>query len=250
MVLSDMGPSSPEAIELRDEARLRLIGLSRPPEGEVSDEFESLLYKYSSNSLEFYNLGVAYFQKKSWDKAEKAFLEALDLEGGQGLLASDARGYLLALYKEKGEKESMLAQAALLYRENPSASEYRDLLVAEFEASKDWAGLEKAASDWVGWRPKDPSNWRFLALAQNNLNKTEETAKSLLSAAKADPSSAASWLAAAEALEKAGDAENAKFSYQKVLELDEDNDKAGQALLRMTLSDLENSRRSGAGSGR
>ncbi|MDR1312657.1 MAG: hypothetical protein LBQ12_02930 [Deltaproteobacteria bacterium] len=238
------GDAAAEAAAAADEttadARARLLDLLRPPEGEVSADFDEALYRYSKNGVEFYNVGVAHFKKRQWDAAEKAFLKVLELKAPG--LERDTRGYLMALYREKRDTPAMLAQAETLYRADPSVREHRDLMAGEMELARSWEALEKAASEWTALNPSDPDNWRYLALAQRNMKRPDsDVAKSLQSAARAEPKSVPSWLAAAEALEKAGDAKAARVAYEKVLELDEKNDKAGQAILRLNLDRLSGS---------
>ncbi|MDR1041568.1 MAG: hypothetical protein LBR80_15695 [Deltaproteobacteria bacterium] len=225
------------AVESMADARVRLIDLLRPSDGELSGEFEDTLYRYSNNGVEFYNLGIEHFRKKGWDPAEKAFLKALELDpGGMG---RESRAYLMAIYREKGDTRSMLVQAEALYRADPAMREHRDLMAAELEVARNWEALEKAATGWTALSPSDPDNWRYLALAQRNLKRPDaDIARSLQSAARAEPKSVTSWLAAAEAMEKAGDPQAAKVAYEKVLELDETNEKAGQAILRLNLDRL------------
>jgi tetratricopeptide (TPR) repeat protein len=136
----------------------------------------------------------------------------------------------------------MEAEALYLYKDDPTQNEYRDLAAIELEAAKNWTGLESAASDWVKFKKEDSDNWRYLALAQKNLGKTTEMAQSLYNAASEDPKSVASWLAAGDALEQSGDIERAKIAFQKVIDLDDQNERATQALLRFTLADLSSAR--------
>jgi tetratricopeptide (TPR) repeat protein len=222
---------------LTEEAKLSVLKLLRPPEGEISKEFEDKLYRYSTNGVEFYNLGVTHFKKANFDSAQKAFLKTLNLDN-EGQLKADTRGYLLAVYKEKGQNSQMLEQASLLYLDFPEKKEYRDLVIAHLEAEKNWKDLSQAASNWCKNLPTDPDNWRFLALAQNNMGQPQEAANSLLKAAESGTPNAQSWLLAAEALEKIGDKENSKRAYEKVVELDSANEKAESALLRMALDSL------------
>ncbi|MDR2198986.1 MAG: tetratricopeptide repeat protein [Deltaproteobacteria bacterium] len=243
--LSEINPETDELKALRSEARIRALELSRPPQGEVSDVFEERLYRYSWNSVEFYNLGVTHFKLKNWDRAEKAFLQALYTGEGGKPWSRDVHGYLLAIYKERGEKEKLLSEAMLLYQDDPGEKDYRDLAAIEMEAAANWPALEKAASEWVKISPDDPDNWRYLALAQKSLGKNAETAASLFSAAERDPKSVSAWLSAGEALERVGDFERAKTAFQNVIALDDQNDKATQALLRFTLADLSSSREAG-----
>jgi tetratricopeptide (TPR) repeat protein len=188
--------------------------------------------------VEFYNLGVTHYKLKNWDRAEKAFLQALDTGEGDQAWSRDVHGFLLAIYKEKGDKVKMLQEAMSLYQDDPGQKDFRDLVAIELESAKNWAGLEKAALEWVGFKKDDPDNWRYLALAQKSLGKNAEMAGSLFHAAEAEPKSVASWLAAGEALERAGDVPRAKIAFQNVIALDDKNDKATQALLRFTLADL------------
>ncbi|MDR2443876.1 MAG: tetratricopeptide repeat protein [Deltaproteobacteria bacterium] len=224
-----------------NDAGSRLINLLRPPQEEFSEEFEKRLYQFSENSVEFYNLGVAHFKAQNWPLAQKAFDRALELDRDAGL-ASDIRGYLLAIHRELGQTEAMLVQAMELYREDPSSKEYRDLVLDHFEGSKNWAGLTQAALKWTQWQPNDPDNWRFLALGQKNQGQEAQSAKSLYEVAKLEVSQPSSWLAAAEALEKTGDLETAKQAYEKVIELEPTNERAESALLRLALTNLERNR--------
>ncbi|MDR1165845.1 MAG: tetratricopeptide repeat protein [Deltaproteobacteria bacterium] len=239
--LAELALSGPEAEATRAEARLKVLELSRPAPGEVAEEFTQKLYRYSQNGVEFYNLGVAYFKKKNWDAAEKAFLQAIDYSTKDQAAREDSGAYLVALYREKGDKEAMLKEAARLYEEFPARKEFRDLVVGELEIAKNWTRLSQTASNWVKIYPQDADNWRYLALAQKNLGQAPALIVSLLKIAELDPT-AATWLAAAEALENSGDLAQAKAAYEKVLALDEANDRAGQAILRMTLSDLATQR--------
>jgi tetratricopeptide (TPR) repeat protein len=140
----------------------------------------------------------------------------------------------------------MLSEALYLYQDDPNQNEYRDLAALELEANKNWAELEKTAIEWIKHKKDDPDNWRYLALAQKNLGKTKEMAESLFNAAGQEPKSVASWLAAGEALEQAGDIQNAKVAFQKVIDLDDQNDRATQALLRFTLADLSSAKENAA----
>jgi tetratricopeptide (TPR) repeat protein len=232
----EVDPAAPPD-ETTADARARLIDLLRPPEGAVSDEFDEALYRYSTNGVEFYNMGVARFQKRQWDAAEKAFLKVLELKAAG--LERDTRAYLIAVYREKRDTLAAIAQAEVLYRADPSVREPRDLVAGEMDIAKSWDDLEKAARGWVELNPSDPDNWRYLALAQRNLKRPGSTvARSMLNAARAEPASVPAWLAAAEALEEAGDLKAARVAYEKVLELDQKNDRAGQAILRLNLGQL------------
>jgi tetratricopeptide (TPR) repeat protein len=234
--------------ETTADARARLIDLLRPAEGAVSGDFDEALYRYSTNGVEFYNIGVAHFQKHQWDAAEKAFLRVLELKAAG--LERDTRAYLIAIYREKRNIQAAIAQAEALYRADPSIREPRDLMAGEMDVARSWEALEKAARGWVELNSSDPDNWRYLALAQRNLKRPDtDIARSMLSAARAEPASVPAWLAAAEALEKAGDLKSARVAYEKVLELDQKNDKAGQAILRLNLGQLSGPSGSAAAGG-
>jgi tetratricopeptide (TPR) repeat protein len=235
--LAELKGDEPEIDRLRREARIYVLQRLRPRDGEYSQEFEEKLYGYSDNLVEFYNLGVSLFKGKHWDRAEKAFLRVLESPfAGEELNLSDVRSYLLAIYKGKSQTEAMLAQAMLLYRDNPAQKEYRDLIIYHHEKDKDWRALGKAATEWTKWQPQDPDNWRFLALALKNTGRPREAALSFLRAAQSAQASLDSWLAAAEALEKAGEGAKAKLAYEKVMELDPKNVAAESALLRLAIS--------------
>ena len=132
-----------------------------------------------------------------------------------------------------------------LYQDNPGKKEYRDLMLNRYETSRDWAGLAGAAGEWTKWGPDDPDNWRFLALGQRNAGKPGDAAKSLLRAAQVEGTKAASWLAAAEALEKSGERQAAADAYKRVVEIEPSNEKAESALLRLALDGIARSRESG-----
>jgi tetratricopeptide (TPR) repeat protein len=229
---------------VRKEAGARLINLLRPRRG-FSDEFEKRLFELSDNPVEFYNLGVSRFKAKHWERSEKAFLKAMELDR-ENKLSSDIRGFLLALYKESGQADKMVAQAMRLYKDNPGKKEYRDLVLSKFETSRDWAGLAGAAGEWTVWGPNDPDNWRFLALGQRNAGQPKDAAKSLLRAAQVEGTKVASWMAAAEALEKSGERQAAADAYKKVVEIEPSNEKAESALLRLALDGVAKTRGSGS----
>ncbi|MDR1657818.1 MAG: tetratricopeptide repeat protein [Deltaproteobacteria bacterium] len=228
--------------EVQMEAASRLINLLRPTEDDFSEEFERRIYQFSKNPVEFYNLGVARFKTQNWTEALKAFEKAVELDKDASL-TFDIRGYLLPIYQELGQLDKMAEQAMELYRADSTKKECRDLLLNRFEESKNWAGLIEAAQNWTKWHPTDADNWRFLALGQKNQELEAESAQSLVKAAELDSGKAASWLAAAEALEKAGDIESAKTAYTKVTELEPSNERAESALLRLALANLELNRR-------
>jgi tetratricopeptide (TPR) repeat protein len=221
-----------ETLKIRRLAQSQLVGLFRPPAGQLSSEFERQLYLYSLESVEFYNLGITHFQHKNWDQAVKAFLRALELDH-QRQLEEDARGYLLALYKEKGQTKEMLEQANWLYPGNPAKKEIRDLIADQYERDKDWNTLVKVATEWTG-QDDDAENWRYLALAQKQTGQDKGAAQSLLKLAQKD-SKAKNWFEAAEALRKVGNSDQAKTAYEKVLELEPNNTKAESALVKMAV---------------
>jgi tetratricopeptide (TPR) repeat protein len=233
----------PETVATRKEAGARLLHLLRPRRG-FSEEFESRLFELSDNAVEFYNLAVARFKAKHWKQAEKAFQRAMELDRG-GALDSDIRGYLLALYQASGQHDNMVAQAMRLYQADPSKKIYRDLVLDRFETTRDWAGLAGAAGEWTKWRPEDPDNWRFLALGQRNAGRAAEAAKSLLRVAEVEKTKVASWMAAAEALERSGEKQAAVTAYERVVELQPSNAKAEKALLRLALDGLAKGRGTG-----
>jgi tetratricopeptide (TPR) repeat protein len=241
LVLAETPGDDPDAKESQNEAKARLLDILRPEEGKLSEEFENRLYQFSDQKVEFYNLGVAHFKAKNWDPALKAFLKSQELDS-QNDLINDIRGYLIALYKEKGQVKEMLDQAMLLYKTDPKYKESRDLVVAHLQLEKNWKTLAEAAGFWTSWHPDDPDNWRYLALAQRNTGKEELAAKSLLKVAQLEPTKTAGWFTAAEALDRAGDKEAAKLAYEKVLELEPTNAKAESALLKLALDSLPNSR--------
>jgi tetratricopeptide (TPR) repeat protein len=240
--LASLPGQGAEEARVRGLAQAQLVGLHRPPEGETSEEFERVLYRHSQESVEFYNLGVAHFQKKDWDKAKRAFLRAVELKG-EGQLEADAREYLLAIYKETGQTKEMLEQANWIYPANRDKKEVRDLLAHQYEADKDWAGLVKAATEWAG-QDDEAKNWGYLALGQGKLGQRKEAAQSLLKAAQRD-SKASAWLAAAQAMEKAGDKPQARKAYERALDLDPGNAAAEAALVRMAMESLSNRRSNG-----
>ncbi|MDR1578363.1 MAG: tetratricopeptide repeat protein [Deltaproteobacteria bacterium] len=233
--LATLKGTEKELNRIRLLAQNQLINLRRPPEGQMSPEFERLLYNYSKESVEFYNLGVAHFQGKNWEAAIKAFLKALELDHNKHLEA-DARGYLLALYKETGQTKEMLAQANWIYPADPKRQEIRDLIADQMERDQDWAGLAKLALDWTG-SDDDAANWRILSLAQRKLGRDKEAALSLLKVAQRD-FKATSWLQAAQALTKTGAKSQAKAAYERVLDLEPDNQEAEEALVKMALESL------------
>jgi tetratricopeptide (TPR) repeat protein len=240
--LTNLAGQDEEARRVRGLAQAQLVGLHRPPEGETSEEFERVLYRHSQESVEFYNLGVAHFQRKDWDKAQKAFLKAVELKG-DGQLEEEAREYLLAIYKETGQTKEMLEQANWIYPANRAKKEVRDLLAHQYEADKDWTGLVKAATEWAG-QDDEAQNWSYLALGQGKLGQRKEAALSLLKAAQRD-SKASAWLAAAQAMETAGDKPQARKAYERALDLDPDNAAAEAALVRMAMESLSNRRSNG-----
>jgi tetratricopeptide (TPR) repeat protein len=231
-------PGSGERGRIRALAQSQLINLRRPPEGELSEEFERLLYSHGQESVEFYNLGVAHFQRKNWDQAIKAFLKALELDHNRQL-EGDARGYLLATYKEKGQVKEMLEQAGWLYPADPSKKEVRDLIAHQLESERKWAELVKTATEWTG-QDDEADNWRYLALGQEKLGRAKEAAQSLLKAAQRDANKPVAWLRAAQALEKTGQKAQAKTAYEKVLALDPDNRAAETALVSLAMEALSN----------
>jgi tetratricopeptide (TPR) repeat protein len=237
LALAEEPGDAPETVGRREEARERLLGILRPGDGNFSEEFEKRLYEFSKQKVEFYNLGVARFKEKKWDLALKAFQKAQELDADNSL-NSDIRGYLMALYKEKGQTKEMLDQAMLQYKFDPKRKESRDLVVAHLELDKNWKTLAEAAGFWTSWHPDDPDNWRFLALGQRNSGQESQAAKSLLKVAELEPAKAAGWLTAAEALDRAGEKESAKLAYEKALELEPNNAKAETALLRLNLDSL------------
>ncbi|MDR1487337.1 MAG: tetratricopeptide repeat protein [Deltaproteobacteria bacterium] len=236
--LAELSGEDLETRGMRKEAIAQLLNALRPTDDKFSEEFEESLYQFSDNSVEFYNLAVSYFKVKQWDNAQKAFLKALELDKGQNVLSTDVRGYLMAMYKEKGQTEDMLAQATLIYRSDPLRLDCRDLVVGEYETAKNWKGLSVVASDWTKWHPNDPDNWRFLALAQKNTGEDAQSAESLLKVAELEKNKAPSWLAAADALDKSGDKGAAKLAYEKVMELEPNNEQAEAALLRMAIEGI------------
>ncbi|MDR1871297.1 MAG: tetratricopeptide repeat protein [Deltaproteobacteria bacterium] len=238
-VLANLKGADQETQNLINQAKTQLVALARPEDGVITEAFETVLYQSSIESVEFYNLGVAHFQKKNWDKAIKAFLRALELDH-QKQLEVDIRGYLLALYKETNQTAKMLAEANWIYPANPEKRDARDLIAHEFEKANDWAGLAKAATEWTG-QADEAQNWRYLALAQRKLGKNKDAAESLLMVAKRD-SKASTWLAAGEALEKVGSVKRAKTAYQRVMDLDPGNAKAEAALVRMAMQGLNKGR--------
>jgi tetratricopeptide (TPR) repeat protein len=269
--LAALPGSEPGAAKIRIQAQSQLINLQRPPAGQITPEFENLLYSHAQHSVEFYNLGVSHFQAKNWDGAIKAFLKALELnhketaeraarpepqdqkdpqdpqdldqararidpndpkdQGSQ--LESDARGYLLALYKEKGQTQEMLEQANWIYPADPQRHEVRDLIADQLERDKNWAGLAKLALEWTG-QDDEAANWRILANAQQKLGQNQAAAQSLLKVAQRE-SKAANWLKAAQALQKVGSKVQAKAAYERVLDLEPGHRVAEEALLKMAL---------------
>lgn len=221
-----------ETVRIRRLAQSQLVGLFRPPAGQLSSEFERQLYLYSLESVEFYNLGITHFQHKNWDQSIKAFLRALELDHKRQL-EEDARGYLLALYKEKGQTKEMLEQANWLYPGNPAKKDIRDLIADQYERDKDWNTLIKVATEWTG-QDDDAENWRYLALAQKQTGQDKGAAQSLLKLAQKD-SKAKNWFEAAEALRKVGSNDQARTAYEKVLELEPNNTKAESALVKMAV---------------
>jgi tetratricopeptide (TPR) repeat protein len=242
LVLAELQSQDPEIIKIGTEARAQVLNLLRPTGDKFSDEFETRLYQFSDNSVEFYNLGVAYFKVQNWDKAQKAFLKALELDKEQNSLSVDIRGYLVAIYKEKGQIEDMLNQASLIYRDDPSRKDCRDLVVGEHETAKNWEGLVSAAGDWTKWHPGDVDNWKFLALAQKNAGNDAESAKSLFKVAELESNVTASWLSAAKALEKSGNKAQARLAYEKIMELEPNNGEAEASLLRLAIDGVNQSR--------
>jgi tetratricopeptide (TPR) repeat protein len=239
LVLAETPGDDPQTLKTQSEAKARLLEILRPKKGGYSAEFEKRLYQFSNEKIEFYNLGIAHFRAKRWDLALKAFEKAQTLDA-ENELVNDIRGYLVALYKEKGQIKEMLDQAMLLYKGDQKYKESRDLVVAHLQLDKNWKTLAEAAGFWTNWHPEDPDNWRFLALGQRNSGQENQAAKSLLKVAELEPTKVAGWFTAAEALVKAGDKESAKLAYEKVLELEPTNDKAESALLKLALDSLPN----------
>lgn len=244
LTLAEGEAATPEALEIRRDARARTLEILRPDDGGADPEYERRLFQFSDRAVEFYNLGVAHFQAKDWVGAVRAFLMTLELSPEKAL-AADARAYLIAAYRETGQTVEMINQAMSLYRDVPSGKESRDLVVGYLETEKNWTALAKAAGLWTVWQPDDPDNWRYLALAQGGLGETGPSARSLLRAAELAPGQTSGWLSAAEALEKSGDDDAAKQAYQKVMELEPDNARAESALLRLALEALTQRREPG-----
>jgi tetratricopeptide (TPR) repeat protein len=237
LFLAERPGDDPATKKIQTEAKAYLLDTLRPRKGRFSAEFEKRLYQFSDNKIEFYNLGVAHFKAKHWDIALKAFQKAQELDT-KNELANDIKGYLMALYKEKGQIKEMLDQAMLLYKGDPKFKESRDLVVAHLQIDKNWKTLAEAAGFWTSWHPDDPDNWRFLALGQRNSGQEPLAAKSLLKVAELEPTKANGWFTAAEALNKTGDKESARRAYEKVLELEPKNAKAESALLKLSLDAL------------
>jgi tetratricopeptide (TPR) repeat protein len=242
LVLAEAPGDDPVSKKSQDEAQARLLDILRPKSGVLSNEFENRLYQFSDDEVEFYNLGVTHFKSKNWNNALKAFLKAQELDS-DNVLSNDIRGFLIAVYKAKGQIKEMLDQAMLLYKSDQKYKESRDLVVAHLEAEKNWKKLSEAAAFWTNWHPDDPDNWRFLALGQINTNQVAEAGKSLFKVAELEPTKVDGWFIAAEALTKAGDKELAQKAYEKVLELEPTNDKAESALLKLALDSLPNAQK-------
>ncbi|MDR2386980.1 MAG: tetratricopeptide repeat protein [Deltaproteobacteria bacterium] len=239
LALAETPGDDPQTLNTQTEAKARLLEILRPKKGSFSPEFEKRLYQFSDEKIEFYNLGITLFRAKKWDQALKAFQKAQSLDTENELI-NDIRGYVVAIYKEKGQIKEMLDEAMLLYKGDQKYKESRDLVVAHLQLDKNWETLAKAAGFWTNWHPEDPDNWRFLALAQRNSGQESQAAKSLLKVAELEPTKVAGWFTAAEALAKAGDKESAKLAYEKVLELEPTNDKAGTAILKLDLDSIPN----------
>ena len=108
------------------------------------------------------------------------------------------------------------------------------------EIAKDWEGYTNTAAEIARLQPDDPEIWQLLASAQTKLKKNQDAARSLYKAAEAAKDKTSLWLRAADALNSAKLADEARQAYKKVQQLDPKNDRAAKALLQLELSSVQN----------
>jgi len=228
-----------EILKLRpDDTDLRLPLIELLEEMNDKDElvrqYEALLEKRPEDKIIAYNYGVLLFErkKKDWPKTIAAFRKVLELDPED----NEARAFLLSAYQSAGQRREMLEQALELYRRDPSQGVYKELMLNSCENAKDWAGYAKAAQAITQAEPDSSSGWELLARAQNNLNQKSEAARSLWQAAeRAQNKKAEAWLKTGSAFEEAKKYDDSLRAYQKALELEPKNRKAGEKILEINL---------------
>ena len=197
-------------------------------------EYEKLLKNSPQDKIAAYNFGVLCFKEKQWARAIGSFLKVLE----QDPQDQQARRYLLAAYQETGQKKEMLAQALELYRLNPEKKQYLDIMVAGYRVDKNWQGLAQAAQESIRLNPKDVNGFKLLAEAQTNLDQKTEAAQSLLKVAEISSKDKAAWLTAGKKFWQLKDIAQAQKAYQKVMEIDPNNEEAASILIELNILEL------------
>ncbi len=218
--------------------RLTLIDLleslnDRASKAALIEQYEILQRQNPGDKIIAFNYAVLLYEARDWTRAIEAFKKVLAIDPDD----LEVRDFLLISYQNKGQQKEMLAEALELYRQDPSKDVYKTLMLNTYENAKNWAGYAQVAEAVTKAEPNSPSGWELLARAQGRLNKKAEQAESLWEAAERTDSSkkVAAWFTAARAFEALKNYDQSLAAYQKVLELEPENDQAAKAVLSINL---------------
>ncbi len=222
---------------LDQDIRLRLIAILEEMGGEdarLREEYAKITAAQADNKVAAYNLAVLDFRGGKWDEAIKSLKLVLTLDPDD----LDARSYLFSAYEKKGDTENMLQEAGEIYRRDQRRRDFRELLINSYENAGDYTKLLALAGEFVRLAPGDIENWRLMSSAQARLNNPVEAARALYKGAAAVGGNIEHWLAAAAALSFQNQWGEARAAYQKVLELEPENNRAAEGLLDISLREV------------
>jgi tetratricopeptide (TPR) repeat protein len=154
----------------------------------------------------------------------------------------EARQYLFEIYRRQQKPKKAVEQALEILKLKPGQEALYTYVYQYYDGKQDYQALFDAASDWVTRQPDSIMLWQNLAYAQVKLHQWPDAAKTYEEILKRKPDDVDLLFTLADLYEKAKDLKAAKEAYQRILNIDPENEKAAEAHVRVSLEEIKTRR--------
>jgi tetratricopeptide (TPR) repeat protein len=201
--------------------------------------YEKILSHDTKNTTILFNLGVLEAEEGNAEKSISHFNRLLKIKPKD----LEARAALFDICQRFNRDDLAFQQALILIESIPQKITYYKYIFNYLMTRKDYEKAAHYTRKGVEANPKNFELRQYLILAYLELEKNELAEKEMENALQLKPKNTTLLLQLAKLKEDRGDLESAFELYKKILSISPDNEKAGEAYLRLRLKLLGKGKR-------